>query len=341
MIEDILVKTDLHKDDIITLLQIEDRSELILLYERADEVRKQFCGDAVHLRGIIEFSNFCEQDCLYCGLRKSNRKLKRYRMRQEEILQTARIIYHEGIRTIVLQTGEDFDYTGEEIEDIIVRIKEELDVAITLSLGERNFREYKIWKDAGADRYLLKHETANAKLYSTYHSGQRLQERVDHLLHLKSLGYQIGSGNLVGLPQQSVSDIADDILLCNELDVDMASFSPFIPSPNTPYRNQRGCEVNFILKVMAVGRIALKNAHIPATTALGTLDQYGREKGLQVGANVIMPNFTPAPYREQYAIYPDKKCVNDNPQWCSSCLGTMVSSLGRKIAVGQGHSLKS
>jgi biotin synthase len=262
-------------------------------------------------------------------------------MRKDEILNTAANIYKNGIHTIVLQSGEDFDCTGEEIEDIITSVKSEFDIAISLSLGERSFSEYKMWKTAGADRYLLKHETANPKLYSAYHSNQKLQDRLDHLLYLKSLGYQIGSGNLVGMPHQTLKDIADDIMLCAKLDVDMASFSPFIPSPDTPYRKQRACDINSILKVMAVGRIVLKNAHIPATTALGTMDQYGREKGLQVGANVIMPNYTPSPYRERYAIYPNKKCVNDNPNLCASCLGLMIDSLGRSIGTGQGHSLKN
>ena len=164
MIEEILSKKELNKDDIITLLQVEDRNDVILLYEKADEIRKEYCGDEVHLRGIIEFSNYCEQDCLYCGLRKSNSSLTRYRMRKEEILSTAGDIYKNGIHTIVLQSGEDFDYTGEEIEDIITNIKSEFNIAITLSLGERSFSEYKIWRTAGADRYLLKHETANPKL---------------------------------------------------------------------------------------------------------------------------------------------------------------------------------
>ena len=297
MIDKILDKEKLDKDDIISLLQVEDRNEIILLYQKADEVRKQYCGDEVHLRGIIEFSNYCEQECLYCGLRKSNYSLTRYRMSKDEILNTAGVIYQNGIRTIVLQSGEDFDGTAEDIEDIIKSIKDEFDIAITLSLGERSFSEYKMWRKAGADRYLLKHETANPGLYSIYHSKQRLQDRLDHLIYLKSIGYQIGSGNLVGMPQQTLNDLADDIILCKELDVDMASFSPFIPSPNTPYRKQSACGINLILKVMAAGRIVLKNSHIPATTALGTMDQYGREKGLQVGANVIMPNYTPAPYR--------------------------------------------
>ncbi len=337
MIESILNRKILRKGEIISLLQTEDINEVKLIFQKANEVRKQYCGDAVHLRGIIEFSNYCEQDCLYCGLRKSNRSLERYRMTKDEIFLTAEIIYEAGIKTIVLQSGEDFNFSGEEIRDIISSIKNEFNAAITLSLGERDFEDYKIWKKAGADRYLLKHETANTKLYSTYHLGQKLQERIDHLNFLKTLGYQIGSGNLIGLPQQSIEDIADDIILCRELDVDMASFSPFIPSPNTPYKNQKHGNVNFVLKIMAVVRIALKNVHIPATTALATLDLNGREKGLMAGANVIMPNFTPLTCGDKYSIYPKKKS-DENPML--SIRNTLLIA-GRTIAEGQGHSLKA
>ncbi|MHB1687487.1 MAG: [FeFe] hydrogenase H-cluster radical SAM maturase HydE [Ignavibacteriaceae bacterium] len=340
MIEDILNKNDFTLDEIISLLQTDDWYEVQLIYQKADEVRKKYCGDEVHLRGIIEFSNYCEQDCLYCGLRNSNSNLERYRMTKREIIQTAKTIFDKGIQTIVLQSGEDFIFPGEEIAEIISSIKSKIDVAITLSLGERNFDEYKLWKGAGADRYLLKHETANPKLYSTYHLNQDLNDRIEHLYFLKSIGYQIGSGNITGLPKQSIKDIAEDIILCRELDLDMASFSPFIASPETPYRSQKNADVNFTLKVMAVARIVLKNVHIPATTALATLDEYGREKGLQVGANVIMPNFTPSPYREKYSIYPNKKCVKDNPLLCPACLENSIGAIGRRIASGKGHSLK-
>ncbi len=336
MIQRILNRKILRKEEIISLLQAEDKNDIQTIYRKADEVRKKYCGDEVHIRGIIEFSNYCEQNCLYCGLRKFNHTLLRYRMTEEEILQTAKTIYDEGIQTIVLQSGEDFNFSGEDISRIIKSIKNEFNVAITLSLGERDFGDYKIWKDAGADRYLLKHETANPKLYSTYHLGQKLQERIDHLIFLKTLGYQIGSGNLIGLPNQSIEDIADDIILCRDLDVDMASFSPFIPSPNTPYKNQKQAEVDYVLKVMAIARIVLKNVHIPATTALATIDLNGREKGLLAGANVIMPNFTPATYRNHYSIYPNKK-IDKNPM--PSLRDTLFVS-GRNMAEGQGHSLK-
>jgi biotin synthase len=339
-INDVLNKEDLSRQDIIDLLSLSDDLEIKLLQEKADEVRKIFCGDEVHLRGIIEFSNHCDQVCMYCGLRLHNRELVRYRMGKDEILKTARFIFKAGIRTIVLQSGEDSFYSCDEIESIIREIKAELDVAITLSLGERDFKEYRKWKAAGADRYLLKHETANPYLYKIYHQGDNLETRLDHLRYLKSIGYQTGSGNIVGLPGQSLEDIADDILLLKELDVDMASVSPFIPSPETPYGNEAKAKLDLTLKATATARIVLKDVHIPATTALGTLDELGREKGLKVGANVIMPNYTPNPYRQNYQLYPDKKCISDDPLACGSCLTLMIESLGRKVGKSKGHSLK-
>jgi biotin synthase len=340
MLNKILKQEEFSKADIIELLSIKSEAELIILFENADKIRKKFLGDEVHLRGIIEFSNNCLQHCFYCGLRNENSSIKRYRMNREEILKTAALISECGVRTIVLQSGEDHFYTTDFISEIIFSIKKKYDCAITLSLGERNFNEYKEWFEAGADRYLLKHETGNPKLYSLYHQGDLLLDRLNHLTELKNIGYQIGSGNLIGLPKQTIEDVADDIIICRELDVDMASFSPFISSPGTPFGKSPNASVKFTLQVMAVARIVLKNVHIPATTALATLDKFGREKGLKAGANVIMPNFTPFPYREDYQIYPDKKCINDNPKACTSCLKILIEGVGRKISNTRGNSLK-
>lgn len=336
MIQDILNKDELDKQDIVSLLKAADENDLQMIFQKADAVRKEYCGNEVHLRGIIEFSNYCEQDCLYCGLRKSNKTLPRYRMTKEEIIQTAKEISEAGIKTIVLQSGEDFYISGKEIEELIKTIKDRFGSAVTLSLGERGFEEYKTWKEAGAYRYLLKHETSSERLYSAYHLGQELKERIEHLEYLKSLGYQTGSGNLIGLPQQSIEDIAGDITLCRKLEADMVSFSPFIPSPDTPYRNHKPAAIDFTLKVMAIARIVLKNVHMPATTALATLDADGWEKGLAAGANVIMPNFTPAGYRNKYLIYPNKKSDGD----FLTNLFNLISSSGRFISAGYGNTLK-
>lgn len=336
----VLEKDSLTKKDIVSLLSLEDPLDVKLLYQKADEVRKEYCGDDVHLRGIIEFSNYCNQHCLYCGLQLHNTGLERYRMTKEDIILAAHFIYESGIKTIVLQSGEDKNYECEDIEEIITMIKKDLDVAITLSTGEREFYEYKRWKDAGADRYLLKHETANQKLYSVYHQGDELDERIKHIKYLKSIGFQVGSGNIIGLPQQTIEDIANDILLLKELDVDMCSISPFVPSQNTPYRNEENGDINLVLRTMAVARIVLRNSHIPATTALATLDSDGRKKGLDVGANVIMPNFTPQPYKEKYLIYESKDRTDSDPKFFVKQLHKLIESAGRKVGMTKGHSLK-
>jgi biotin synthase len=261
-------------------------------------------------------------------------------MNKAEIINAAGFIYEAGIRTVVLQSGEDSFYDCEMIESIIRNIKDKLDVAVTLSLGERNSEEYKIWRDAGADRYLLKHETANPSLYSVYHQGDELENRIGHLQELKSLGYQTGSGNIIGLPGQTLEDIADDLLLLKALDVDMASISPFIPSPDTPFGSEAKANVDLTLKAIAAARIVLNDVHIPATTALGTIEKNGREKGLKAGANVIMPNYTPEPYRSHYQIYPDKICNAVDPKTSVDEITSLVESIERKVGKSMGHSLK-
>ncbi len=339
-LDKILYRNELTKEEITFLLNLKNNCDQQKLFNRANEIRELYCGNEVHLRGIIEFSNYCEQNCLYCGLREDNVSLPRYRMKPEEIIEAAKVISNLGIFTIVLQSGEDFFYDTHAISYIVYQIKQHADVAITLCLGERKFDEYREWKIAGADRYLLKHETANPGSYQVLHQKQQLIERVSHLRYLKTLGYQIGSGNMIGLPMQTVDDIADDILLCKDLDLDMAAFGPFVPSPHTPYRDKDAGGVDLTLRTIAVARLVLKNVHIPATTALATLDEDGRAKGLNVGANVVMPDLTPSPYRQLYQIYPDRRCINDNPLHCKACLQMQIESLGRKISDGRGDSLK-
>ncbi len=339
MVKDILLREEYSREEIISLLSITDEESINQLFAKADEVRRNYCGDEVQIRGIIEFSNYCEQNCLYCGLRIANKEIARYRMSKEIIMETVSTIFNAGVRTIVLQSGEDHSITAPQITDMINSIKRNYDVAITLSIGERELDEYDCWKKAGADRYLLKHETANEKLYSYFHNKQRLSERIFHLKYLKSIGFQIGSGNIIGLPGQTIQDIADDIFLCKELDVDMASFSPLIINNSTPMYKHENANLLLTLKTMAVARIVLKNVHIPATTALGTLDANGRTKGLQCGANVIMPNFTPDFFREHYQIYPMQKYVQSLAD--VTCLKTMLESIGRTFGGGKGNSMKT
>lgn len=331
---------ELTKEELVYVLQPEDQEERELLFKKADEVRQNYCGSDVHLRGIIEFSNICERNCLYCGLRRDNKRLNRYRIPEEEILEAATGAYRLGYKTIVLQSGEDSWYTADRLCSIIRKIKEDLDVAVTLCVGERTYEDYRKFRNAGADRYLLKHETANEALYTMLHPGMSFRDRISRLEWLKELGYQVGAGNMVGLPGQTIADLADDILFMKRMDVDMAGIGPFIPHGNTPLGKASGGTLDLTLRVLACARLLMPLVHLPATTAVGTLHPYGREKALQCGANVVMPNITPSRYRKDYEIYPNKICVNEEPEHCRGCIQNRISSIGRTVASDYGHSLK-
>ncbi len=330
----------LERHEVIVLLQARGE-EVDALGRAADGVRAAFLGDEVHLRGIIEFSNYCRRNCLYCGLRRDNRKLRRYRLTPGEILAAARRVAGLGLPTVVLQSGEDPHYTAPVLADIIRRLKEEVGVeAVTLSVGERSFEDYRLWREAGADRYLLKHETADAALFARLRPGTTLQERLLRLKWLRDLGYQVGSGNIVGLPGQTLETLAADILLLRELDVEMAGIGPFIPHPETPLGNEPPGGLELTLKVLAVSRLLLPRAHLPATTALGTIHPGGRRLGLCFGANVIMPDTTPPPYRCYYQIYPGKAGLHDEMEATLVALKNMIHSLNRRVGRGPGHAPK-
>lgn len=303
-------------------------------------MRKIYMEDEVHIRAIIEFSNHCRKDCLYCGLRKSNDRLVRYRMSLEQIFQAAQEARRLDFRTVILQSGEDSAYSVEDLCTLVKRMKKELNLAITLCIGERSFEEYKRFKDVGADRYLLKFETSSPSLFKRLKPDSTYAERLRCLEWLKKLGYQVGSGNMVGLPGQTSESLAEDILLFKALDLDMIGTGPFIPHPNTPLAGTSLGDLERTLKVVALTRMVTRNTHIPATTAVGTIDPRGRQKALQCGANVIMPNATPKEFRKHYQIYPNKICLDESPQNCRFCIEAMVSSLGRKIGSGFGDTLK-
>lgn len=338
-LKEILFKNELTKDDLAYLFEIKEQNELEHLFQRADEVRREHCGDDVHLRGIIEFSNFCEAHCLYCGLREDNFSIKRYRMTADEIIETARTINNIGIKTVVLQSGEDNYYDTDIISYIIYSIKQNSETTVTLSLGERGFDEYRAWKISGADRYMLKYETSNSKQYSIYHPQDNLSERLSHLKYLKRVGYEIGTGNLIGLPDQSIEDLVNDLLLIKNLDMDLASFAPFVPAAFTPYQNKSAGNVILALKTIAIARILLKDANILSTTALDSIDPFGREKGLNAGANVVMLNFTPQPYRENYQIYKNKRGISEHPIHSAISLQQRIEAIGKKVSTSQGNSL--
>ena len=328
--------------DVEAILRLEDDRHVQLLFDFADRVRREYIGDGVLLRGIIEFSNFCRNACAYCGLCRTNHRLRRYRLTGEEILAAAEHIRRSGLKTIVLQSGEEDHLDADWLARIIEQIKSQLDVAVTLSVGERDSEDYAMWKEAGADRYLLKIETSDPVLYEDLHPGMSFENRIRCLVDLADLGYQTGSGNLVGLRGQSLDSLAGDIVFFKKGNFDMISVSPFIPHPQTPLADDPAGDLTMTLKMTALTRIVDRSAHIPATTAIGSLDgRDERPRALGVGANVLMPNFTPAPYRQQYEIYPNKRCVMEDPGACPGCMEQMVTALGRFADFGKGHSLKS
>ncbi len=327
--------------DIEAVLRVTTPAELDVLFGFADRVRRRFVGDGVLLRGIIEFSNICRNSCEYCGLNRQNARLERYHLTHDEVLAAARHIAAESIRTIVLQGGEDDHLDADWLRRMIEEIKEQLDVAVTLCVGERSRREYQLWRQAGADRYLLKIETSDPDLYAKLHPGMSFENRLRCLRDLAELGYQTGSGTLVGLRGQTIASLAGDIRFFKTGDFDMISPSPFIPHPQTPLAGEPAGDLTMTLKMIALTRIVGRNAHIPASTAIGSL--HGRDerpRALAVGANVLMPNFTPTPYRQQYEIYPNKRCVYEEAGACRGCMEQIAASVGRWLDWSRGDSLK-
>jgi len=327
----------INREEIIALLSLEDQKDIDRLIAVADEVRKENIGDDVHIRGLLEFSNFCRCQCNYCGLRADNTNVERYRMTESEILEVAKGLEAKGIRTTVLQSGEDLYYTADALASIIKAIKTNTTLAVTLCVGERSYEDYKLWKEAGADRYLLRHEAANKELYEQLHPRGSYENRMQCLRWLKELGYQVGAGAMVGAPGQTIEHLADDIEFYRDFQPDMIGVGPFIAHPDTPYGELPNGSVQMTLKMVALARIVTRTALLPATTAIGSLEELGREMALMAGADVVMPNYTPMGYREKYEIYPNKRCVTENPEQCLGCLKLRIKSVGRTVATSQGH----
>ncbi len=325
--------------DLLALLRAQDQ-EAEMLFALADEMRAAFFGNEVHLRGIIEFSNYCVQNCLYCGLRRGNTELSRYRMDKEELMEVSRQAAALGFKTLVLQSGEDPRCTGAVLAEIISGIKKELDVAVTLSVGERSRADYAAFKEAGADRYLLKHETADPVLFRRLRPGATLSDRLRKLWWLKELGYQTGAGNMIGLPGQTLESIALDLILMRQVGADMAGIGPFIPHARTPLKNCRGGDFAFTLKVLAAARLALPGVHLPATTAMDAVRKDGRKKALRCGANVVMLNVTPVHYRRRYCIYPVRAVMDKEPEEQLNTFQAVLAEQGKKAGTGYGHALR-
>lgn len=323
----------LTREEIVRLLR---GQEAVPLFQAADRVRRKFVGDGVYLRALIEFSNYCKNNCLYCGIRAGNVQVQRYRLSPAQIITTAKQAVSYGYKTIVLQSGEDLWFGSDKLCDIISQIKK-FDVAITLSIGEKTREEYAAYRKAGADRYLLRIETTDKTLYEKLDPNMSWDNRVRCLHDLKELGYEVGSGSLVGLPGQTVESLADDLLFFKQLPVDMAGIGPFIPHPQTPLADEKpDGHFELALKMMAVMRLLLPDINIPATTAMETLHPQGRLLALQAGANVVMPNTTDTEYRPLYELYPGKICLGDSAGKCRGCVEAKINSIGRHVAHGKG-----
>ena len=341
---------ELSQSEILKWLREERPGALQELYARADAVRRENVGDAVHLRGLIEISSHCRRQCMYCGLRKGNRSLERYRMTRAEIEACARQAVELGYGTVVIQAGEDGALRAEWIAEIVASIKRSTSLAVTLSLGERSEEELRLWRNAGADRYLLRFETSDPNLYRAIHPGRnpRSADRLALLRMIKRLGYEAGGGVMVGLPGQSYESLANDILVFRALDLDMIGIGPYITHPATPLgsgelrpfidpAHQAPSSEQMVYKMIALTRIVCPTANIPSTTALATINRtHGRRQGLEVGANVVMPNLTPVQYRALYQIYPAKACIEESATDCNQCLRSQIRSLNRFAGRGAG-----
>lgn len=308
------------------------------LFQKAREVRNKIYGKKIYIRGLIEFTNYCKNDCLYCGIRCSNKNADRYRLSKEDILSCVDLGHNLGFRTFVLQGGEDIYYTDEKLCDIIKEIKNKYpDCAITLSIGERSFESYKNLKEAGADRYLLRHETATKLHYERLHPKEMsFDNRIQCLKNLKKIGYQVGAGFMVGSPYQTEENLANELVFLKEIQPHMVGIGPFISHKDTPFKDEKTGTVELTLFMLGLIRLTLPNVLLPSTTALGTIDPNGREKGINAGANVVMPNLSPVSVREKYMLYDNKICTGNESAQCINCLKSRIKTTGCEIVIDKG-----
>lgn len=323
--------------ELLYILDHIDKESEAILFERALEVKKEHYGLDVYMRGLIEFTNYCSQNCMYCGIRSGNPEADRYRLSKEDILKCCLEGYGLGYRTFVLQGGEDPWYTDERLVEIVEGIKENWpEVAVTLSVGERSYESYKALYEAGADRYLLRHETASPEVYQAIHPGMSFENRMKCLRNLKEIGFQVGAGFMVGLPAQGNKELVMDLRFLKELEPQMVGIGPFIPHKKTPLGEEKGGTVEKTLIMVALTRLLLPKALLPSTTALGTMDPQGREKALKAGANVVMPNLSPTEQREKYELYENKICTGDEAAHCRMCIEGRIKSAGFQVNMGRG-----
>jgi len=328
----------LSKDEFVTLLDGFDGKDAQYLFSKSRAVADKIFGKRIYMRGLIEFTNYCKNDCYYCGIRRSNLCAERYRLGKDDILSCCAIGYKLGFRTFVLQGGEDPWYSDEKLIDIISAIRNTYpDCAITLSIGEKTYEQYLEYFKAGADRFLLRHETADAEHYSKLHPQElSVEKRKQCLFDLKKIGYQVGAGFMVGSPYQTTENIADDLLFIKELMPHMVGIGPFIPHKDTPFAEFPAGKLELCLFLIGILRLMIPNALIPATTALGTIHPKGRELGILAGANVVMPNLSPVGVRKKYSLYDNKICTGEEAAECAGCLQNRMKKISYELVVDRG-----
>jgi biotin synthase len=332
LIDKLWRNSNLDRKEYANLIEGMTEEDREYIQSKSREVRERYYGKDVYLRGLIEYSNYCVKNCIYCGIRRENLKTARYRLDKSEILKLVEKGYRSGYRTFVIQGGEDRGYSTEKMSSTVYKIKSDYgDVAITLSLGEKSYREYKLLYESGADRYLLRHETASERLYRKFHPDSSFRERRRCLDDLKTIGYEVGSGFMVGLPGQTADDLAKDIEYIKMLSPQMVGIGPFLPQSDTPLRGQNPGKLELVLDMVSITRLSLPESLIPATTALGSVDLEGREKGIMAGANVLMPNLNEPEHKSKYLLYDGKICLDENSDLCGECLRKRVEKTGYRI----------
>ena len=338
LVEKLYETSDLTDGELKALIETDDREAGELLRSRADEVRQLHYGKKVFLRGLIEVSSYCKNDCLYCGIRRSNKDADRYRLTREQIMLCAENGYGLGFRTFVMQGGEDGTFTDDLLCGVIRELKEKYpDCAVTLSLGERSYESYRRLREAGADRYLLRHEAASPELYSRLHPDQMsLENRKKCLFELKELGYQVGAGFMVGAPFQTTEHIIADLRFLQELSPQMIGIGPFVPHHSTPFAKEKGGTLELTLRLLGILSLMFPRVLLPATTALGTISPTGREQGLKTGCNVVMPNLSPVDVRKKYDLYDNKICTGEEAAECRHCLQRRIEAAGYEVAAERG-----
>ncbi|MEG2288834.1 MAG: [FeFe] hydrogenase H-cluster radical SAM maturase HydE [Clostridium sp.] len=331
---------DLSSEELLYVLDNLDEESKAILIEKANETRMKVYGNKVYIRGLIELTNYCNKNCAYCGIRGGNKRAERYRLTLEDVLECARVGNELGYKTFVLQGGEDSYFTDEKLIEIIRGLKSEYpDNAITISMGERSYESYKKIYDAGADRYLLRHETATKELYEKFHPGASFENRRKCLQDLRKIGFEVGAGFMVGLPGQTNKDLVNDLLFLKELKPEMCGIGPFIPHKDTILKDEAPGTVDKTVIMLALVRLLLPKVLLPATTALGTIDEMGREKGIKAGANVIMPNLSPSQVRQKYSLYDGKVYTGDEAAEYKSKIEEKINRIGFEIEVTKGHNV--